>query len=86
MKTRTFQVTLLALILFTACNKEDFYGVKLEVQGADALCVAGTDIQSCEAIAGCQAALEESTGCFSAGSERTCGRRKGPDNSGGLCR
>ena len=62
MKTRTFQVTLLALILVSACNKEEFYGVSVEVQGADAACVAGTDIQSCEAISGCQAALEDVDG------------------------
>lgn len=59
MKASAFQVIFLGLILTTACNKEEFYGTSIEIEGADATCAAGTDVVSCEAIQGCQAAFED---------------------------
>jgi hypothetical protein len=59
MKSRALLVTVMALILTTACNKEEFYGTSVAIEGADSSCGAGTDISSCEAISGCQVALED---------------------------
>ncbi len=59
MKTRAFQVTILALILITACNKDEFYGVNVETMGADSTCAAATEAGSCDAIPGCQSAFED---------------------------
>ncbi len=59
MKSRALMVTFLALMLITACNKEEYYGTSIAIEGADAACAAGTDISSCEAISGCQVALED---------------------------
>ncbi len=50
---------LTAFVLVIACNKEDYYGKSLVVEGADAACAEGIDIVSCEAISGCQAAYED---------------------------
>ena len=52
-------VVLTAFVLVCACNKEDYYGTTLAIEGADAACSAGTDQVSCEAISGCQAAFED---------------------------
>jgi hypothetical protein len=59
MKTRAFQVTFFALLLIVSCNKEDYYGVSVAVEGIDAVCSAGVDVSSCEIIEGCQAAFED---------------------------
>jgi hypothetical protein len=59
MKSRAFQVTLLGLMLISACNKEEYFAKNVAVEGADAACSAGTDVASCEAITGCQVALED---------------------------
>ncbi len=52
-------VMLVALALTSACNKDEYYGMTLEVEGQDALCSAGVDISSCQAISGCQPAYED---------------------------
>ncbi len=52
-------VMLLALGLTTACNKEDYYGSSMAIEGGDALCAEGIDIASCEALTGCQPAYED---------------------------
>ncbi|MFL5782955.1 MAG: hypothetical protein ACJ76H_00015 [Bacteriovoracaceae bacterium] len=57
MKKLTLAVLSLSLIL--SCNKEDYFGKSLAVEGADAKCSAGTDLASCEAITGCQVAYED---------------------------
>ena len=59
MKFPRAHFAVLAILLVTACNKEDYFGKSLVVQGADATCSAGTDIASCEAITGCQVAYED---------------------------
>lgn len=50
---------LLALALTSACNKDDYYGTSLAIEGPDSLCSGGSDVMSCEAIEGCQAAYED---------------------------
>ena len=52
-------VMLLALALTSACNKDDYFGTSMEIEGLDAACGGGTDVSSCEAIQGCQAAFED---------------------------
>lgn len=59
MKTQGLMVMLVAFALTSACNKDEFYGVTLEVEGQDALCSGGSDISSCQAISGCQPAYED---------------------------
>jgi hypothetical protein len=57
MKKLTLAVLSLSLVL--SCNKEDYFGKSLVVEGADAQCAAGTDVASCQAISGCQVAYED---------------------------
>lgn len=59
MKSYGLMVMLLALGLTTACNKEDYYGSSMAIEGGDALCSEGIDVASCEALAGCQPAYED---------------------------
>lgn len=59
MKIHGPMVMLLALALTGACNKDDYYGTSMAIEGQDALCSAGSDAISCEAIEGCQAAFED---------------------------
>lgn len=59
MKTQGLMVMLVAFALTSSCNKDEFYGVTLDVQGLDASCTAGTDVSSCQAISGCQASFED---------------------------
>lgn len=59
MKKTGLQISLLAFMLVGACNKEDYFGKKVAVEGLDAACSAGTDVASCEAISGCQVAYED---------------------------
>ena len=59
MKGRSLQVAFLAFMLIGACNKDEFYGTSVQIEGADAACSEGTDVASCEAISGCQVAYED---------------------------
>ncbi|MES2528705.1 MAG: hypothetical protein V4598_16595 [Bdellovibrionota bacterium] len=49
----------LTFLLTVACNKDDYYGTSLAIEGEDALCAEGKDVASCEALTGCQPAYED---------------------------
>lgn len=59
MKGRSLAVTVLAFMLMSACNKDEYMGTRVAVEGVDAACSEGKDVASCEAISGCQVAYED---------------------------
>jgi hypothetical protein len=54
-----FTVSLLSLVLISACNPDDYFDVNTLIEGADAVCSQAKDLATCQMLPMCQPAYED---------------------------